>query len=177
MPWRCILVSALDGGKKPASHPSGFIPREWYPLHKLGEPQSQFGHGAEEKKLFPLPGIEFWFFGCPTCCLVTTPTQLSQLLYNNKLSPSNVLWNITSTMLYENQGFETHCFIPLCVAFCSAPTSLPQMCKSLMSSSGCGKSLSWNFHSLQLAHTERHHRVMNSSPSSGHGLQQTHKVL
>jgi len=33
----------------------------WYPLvRRLGGPQSQFGHGGEEKNSLPLLGIEPW---------------------------------------------------------------------------------------------------------------------
>jgi hypothetical protein len=46
---------------------------------RLGEPQSLSGRYAEEKNLFPLPGIESRFLGRPARSLVATPIELSRL--------------------------------------------------------------------------------------------------
>jgi hypothetical protein len=56
------LTSALDGGEWSASLPGRFTPQGkslWYPFdRRLGGPQSQSGHGSEEKNFQPLPGLE-----------------------------------------------------------------------------------------------------------------------
>jgi hypothetical protein len=58
--------------------PAAFTPRE----RASGVPQSQSGHSAEEKNSQPLRGIEPWNPNCPSCSLVTIPTELSWLLGN-----------------------------------------------------------------------------------------------
>jgi hypothetical protein len=54
------LASELYGSGQfhtPTTLPQGKIP--WYPLdRRLGGPQSHSGHGGEEKKSQPPPGIE-----------------------------------------------------------------------------------------------------------------------
>jgi hypothetical protein len=59
-----FLTSALDEVVRPASHPDRFTPRYRAPppphflKRRLGVPQTQSGWFGEEKKIFPLPGIE-----------------------------------------------------------------------------------------------------------------------
>jgi hypothetical protein len=64
----------------------------WYPLdRRLGGPQSQSGHGGEEKNSQPLPGlIPHYLFCCKDihkyACYVRDPrTIINYVLVNTKL--------------------------------------------------------------------------------------------
>jgi hypothetical protein len=53
-----------------------------YPLHsRLGGPQSQPGLYAEERNIWPLPGIEPWFLERPSRSLVAVPTILFRSIF------------------------------------------------------------------------------------------------